>query len=152
MLIADPVIKDPVIRCNPLGFLAPAVGAIVALLERMTSDELKMRTKTFASTVVQFARRLPTDPVTNIMTRQLVRSGTGVGANYRSSCRAKSRADFISKMTTAEEEADETQYWLELLVETGTVRQENVASLLDEADQLVRIFVASIKTARLNRG
>ena len=71
----------------------------------MTPEELKTRTRAFASAVVTFARRLPSDAVTLIMTRQLVRSGTGVGANYRSSCRAKSRADFISKMTTAEEEA-----------------------------------------------
>jgi four helix bundle protein len=77
-----------------------------------------------------------------------VKSGTSVGANYRSSCRAKSRADFIAKMTTAEEEADETKYWLEILVETRIVSLEKAAALLDESDQLVRIFVASIKTAR----
>jgi four helix bundle protein len=117
----------------------------------MTPEELKKRTRAFAVAVVQFARRLPTDSVTAIMTRQLVRSGTAVGSNYRSSCRAKSRADFISKMTTAEEEADETQYWLDLLVETGTVRDDQARSLLDEADQIVRILVASIRTARRNR-
>jgi four helix bundle protein len=82
------------------------------------------------------------------MTRQLVKSGTGIGANYRSSCRAKSRADFISKMTTAEEEADEAQFWLELLVETETVTQERVAPLIDEADQIVRILVASSNAKR----
>jgi four helix bundle protein len=75
----------------------------------MTPEQLKTRTKAFAVAIVHFARHLPTDQVAIIMTRQLVRSGTGVGSNYRSSCRAKSRADFISKMTTAGEEADEAQ-------------------------------------------
>jgi four helix bundle protein len=86
--------------------------------------------------------------VTAIVARQLVKSATSVGANYRSSCRAKSRADFISKMAIAEEEADETQYWLELLVESNTVTPDTVARLLDESEQLIRIFVASIITAR----
>lgn len=101
-------------------------------------------------TIVKFAEELPRDPATAEIMRQLVRSGTRVGANYRASCRAKSRADFISKMTSAEEEADETQYWLEILVDTGTVRRHRAASLLDEADEIVRIFVASINTARRN--
>jgi four helix bundle protein len=83
-----------------------------------------------------------------VLGRQLVKSGTSVGANYRASCRAKSRADFIAKLTTAEEEADETRYWLEVLVEADLVPRESVARLLDESEQLIRIFVASIKTAR----
>jgi four helix bundle protein len=114
----------------------------------MTPAELKSRTKTFAVEVVKFARKLPTDTVTTVITRQLVGSGTSVGANYRSSCRAKSRADFVSKMTVAEEEADETQYWLEVLVESGMVTEPAVARLVDEAEQIVRILVASINTAR----
>ncbi|OLC45691.1 MAG: four helix bundle protein, partial [Acidobacteria bacterium 13_1_40CM_65_14] len=96
----------------------------------------------------KFAASLPTDPITALIARQLVKSGTSVGANYRSSCRAKSRPDFIAKLTTAEEEADETQYWLELLVEASIISQDAAVTLLDEAEQLVRIFVASIKTAR----
>jgi four helix bundle protein len=91
---------------------------------------------------------LPTDPAVVVVTRQMVKSGTSAGANYRSSCRAKSRADFVSKMTTAEEEADETQYWLDVLVDADIVKASAVAALIDEADQLVRIFVASINTAR----
>lgn len=114
----------------------------------MTADELKRRTRTFAVTIVKFAATLPADATTAVLARQLVKSGTSVGANYRSSCRSKSRADFIAKMTTAEEEADETKYWLEVLVETGTVSRDKIEALLDEGDQLVRIFVASIKTAR----
>jgi four helix bundle protein len=117
-------------------------------VRRMTPEQLKRRTKPFAVKIVRFAATLPTDIVTTTIVRQLVSSGTAVGANYRSSCRAKSRPDFISKLTTAEEEADETQYWLELLVEASIARPEAVAVLVDEAEQLVRIFVASIKTAR----
>jgi four helix bundle protein len=118
---------------------------------RMTPDELKDRTKTFAVQIVEFTKGLPKDPATSVVTKQLIKSATGVAANYRAACRAKSRADFISKLGTTEEEADETEYWLTILVEKGTVRQEHVALLLDEADQLVRIIVASIKTARRNR-
>jgi len=116
----------------------------------MTSEEMKKRTKRFAIAIVRFAQTLPKDSITAIMTRQLVKSGTSVGANYRSSCRAKSAADFISKMTTAEEEGDETLFWLEVLVEAEIARAAEVAGLLDEADQLVRIIVASIKTKRAN--
>jgi four helix bundle protein len=123
-------------------------GAAIACFASVTPDELKRRTKAFAVNGVKFARTLPTDLATAILARQLVKSATSVGANYRASCRAKSRADFVSKMTTAEEEADETQYWLELLVDTGTVPSEAVASLVEEGEQLTRIFVASIKTAR----
>jgi len=114
----------------------------------MTTDELKHRTKTFAVEIVKFARRLPHDNATAHAARQLVKSGTAVGANYRASCRAKSGADFISKMTTVEEEADETLYWLEVLVETDTVSAKAVWMLMNEAGQLLRIVVASIKTAR----
>jgi len=114
----------------------------------MTPHELRERTKRFAVNVVAFARTLRADDVTAVITRQLVKSATSVGANYRSSCRAKSRPDFVVKMTLAEEEADETQYWLEILVETGFVKRDAVARLMDEAEQLVKIFVASINTAR----
>ena len=114
----------------------------------MTPEDLKRRTKAFAIKIIQFARTLPSDTVAIVMVRQLVRSGMSVGANYRSSCRAKSDRDFISKLTTAEEEADESQYWLEVLVDSKIARAEAVAPLIDEADQLVRIFVASIRTTR----
>jgi four helix bundle protein len=118
------------------------------LIGRVTKDELIKRTKVFAVAVVKLVRTLPTDVATTVMSRQLVKSGTAIGANYRGSCRAKSRPDFISKMTTVEEEADETLFWLEMLVETNTVRKDAVAWLLDESEQLLRIVVASIKTAR----
>jgi four helix bundle protein len=114
----------------------------------MTPDELKHRTRTFAIEIIKLARSLPNDFVSSHIARQLMRSGTSVGANYRSSCRAKSEADFISKMATVEEEADETGYWLELLIETNAVSPRAIAAVMSEAEQLVRIAVASIKTAR----
>ena len=114
----------------------------------MTPDELKHRTRTFAIEVIKLAKSLPSDFVTAHIARQLMRCGTSVGANYRSSCRAKSEADFIAKMSTVEEEADETGYWLELLVEAQVVSPKAIAAVMSEAEQLVRIAVASIKTAR----
>jgi four helix bundle protein len=114
----------------------------------MTPDELKHRTRTFAIEVIRLAKSLPSDSVTAHIARQLVKSGTSVGANYRSSCRAKSEADFVSKMSTVEEEADEAGYWLELLVETEAISPKAIAAVMSEAEQLVRIAVASIKTAR----
>jgi four helix bundle protein len=109
---------------------------------------MKHRTRTFAVEVIKLAKSLPSDFVTAHIARQLMRSATSVGANYRSSCRAKSEADFIAKMSTVEEEADETGYWLELLLDTNVVSQKAIAALMSEAEQLVRIVVASIKTAR----
>src|SRR5262245_12386259 len=123
-------------------------GAGLASITGMTADQLKKRTKTFAVAIVRFAASLPRDPITEIIARQLVRSGTSIGANYRSSCRAKSRPDFVAKLTIAEEEADETLFWLEILVDASIVRRDAVEALLDESEQLLRIFVASIKTAR----
>jgi four helix bundle protein len=114
----------------------------------MTPEELKRRSKKFAVSVFTFSRTLPTDPATLVIVRQLVKSGTSTAANYRSACRAKSKPDFVSKMATAEEEADETLFWLELLVESETVAKAAVLPLMDEANELTRIFVASIKTAR----
>jgi four helix bundle protein len=123
-------------------------GSRLAFGHRVTKEELKHRTKAFGIAAVKFGRSLPTDAITGHFALQLAKSATSVGANYRSSCRAKSRADFISKMTTVEDEGDEALFWLEVLVETETVPKEAVAPLIDEADQLVRIVVASINTAR----
>lgn len=82
----------------------------------------------------------------------MLRSGTSVGANYRAACRAKSRPDFVSKMGTVEEEADETIYWMELLIDADILKRPRILDLLDEANQIVSIVVSSIKTARAPRG
>ena len=114
----------------------------------MEATELKLRTRRFALTVIAFVEALPKDESSRVLGRQLLRSGTSVGANYRSAKRARSNADFISKMGIVEEEADECGYWLELLTESGKVSAATSASLLKEAGELVAIAVASINTAR----
>jgi four helix bundle protein len=123
-------------------------GLVLASTGAMTPQELKDRTRVFAVEIIKFVRKLPQDTAGAHLARQLVKSGTAVGANYRAACRSKSSADFISKMTTVEEEADETLYWLELLVEADIVLRRTVAAMMAEAEQLLRIVVASIKTAR----
>lgn len=116
----------------------------------MKPTDLKQRTKRFALDVIAFHDTLGKDEVSRILGRQLLRSGTSVGANYRAAKRAKSNADFISKMGIVEEEADESGYWLELLVDSGRVPAVRAEPLAREADELVAIAVASINTARRN--
>ncbi|MCX5919343.1 MAG: four helix bundle protein [Deltaproteobacteria bacterium] len=112
---------------------------------------MKQRTKLFAIAIIIFVESLPKKRTAEILGRQLLRSGTSVGANYRSACRARSAADFIAKMTIVEEEIDESIYWLELLVESKIIDIEKVQALIKEANELLAITVASIKTARKNR-
>lgn len=114
----------------------------------MTNDELKQRTKQFALRVVRMVDALPRKTSAEILGRQLLRSATSVAANYRSACRAKSRPDFISKMGTVEEEADESAFWIELVGEGGIVETAKLTGLLREANELTAIAVASIRTAR----
>ena len=114
----------------------------------MKENDLKERTKKFSVQIVKLANDLPSNKIANVLGRQLLRCGTSVGANYRSACRAKSRADFIAKMAIVEEEADEASYWLELLVEVGVIKETMVVPLMREANELVAIAVSSIKTAR----
>jgi four helix bundle protein len=115
---------------------------------KVDQDELKRRTKRFAVRVIRLTQSLPKDKAAEVIGRQLLRCATSVGANYRSACRARSQADFISKMSIVEEEADESLYWMELLVEIKLVRPDLIADLMKEADELLSISVASIKTAR----
>jgi len=109
---------------------------------------MKARTRAFALRVIRLAESLPNTPTAKVVRNQIIRCGTSVGANYRAACRAKSKADFISKMGTVEEEADETIYWMELLVDAEIVKRSCIAELLVEADQILSIVVSSIKTAR----
>ena len=114
----------------------------------MTPKQLKDRTKRFAVDIIQLCRELPTTLDGRTIGGQLIRCGTSVAANYRASCRARSRAEFLAKMGTVEEESDESLFWLELMVDCNLVSQERVARLAKEADELTAIMVASIKTAR----
>jgi four helix bundle protein len=113
-------------------------------------NDLKMRTKQFALEIIRLVEALPKDETSRILGRQLLRAGTSVGANYRAAKRAKSNADFIHKMGTVEEEADECGYWLELLVESNKIAPPKAMPLQNEANELVAITVASINTARGN--
>ncbi|HCX89474.1 MAG: four helix bundle protein [Deltaproteobacteria bacterium CG12_big_fil_rev_8_21_14_0_65_43_10] len=117
----------------------------------MNSQELKDRTKRFALKVIQSVETLPKHQAGNVIGRQLLRSATSVGANYRAACRARSRADFISKMGIVEEEADETIYWLELLVESGLINKEAIEDLIKEANELTAIFTAACKSAKAKK-
>ena len=111
-------------------------------------EELKKRTLKFGLEAISLIESLPSKATADVIGRQLLRSATSVGANYRAACRAKSTADFISKMGTVEEEADESMYWLEVLAEKKMGDQSTILTLTKEADELLRIVVSSIKTAR----
>ena len=112
---------------------------------------LKERTNAFALAIIRLVEGLPRGRTADVPGRRLLDAGTSVGANYRAACRAKSPADFISKMGIVEEEADETIYWMELLILSGLVRKSDVTNLLDEADEILAMTVSSIKTARARK-
>lgn len=113
-----------------------------------TPEAMKLRTKTFALEIIRLFSELPRNPSAQVLGRQLLRSGTSVGANYRAVCRARSRADFIAKLKIVEEEADESAYWMELLAEGNFLPQNRVMQLADEANQILAIIVSSINTVR----
>ena len=117
----------------------------------MNQEEMKRRTKQFALRVIRLVESLPRGRTADVIGNQLLRSGTSVGSNYRAACRAKSNADFISKMGTVEEETDESIYWMELLIEARIADYAKLDSLMKEANELVAITVSSIKTARRKR-
>lgn len=117
----------------------------------MTREEFKARTKAFALRAVTVAESLPSDPVSQVFVRQLVRFAASVAANYRAAVRGKSRADFIAKMCIVEEECDETLFWLEMLGDTKRLPAARISSLQREGDEILSIVVASIKTARRGR-
>ena len=115
----------------------------------MTKDELITINKKFVIEVVRLVEVLPSNRVYDAFVRQVVRSSSSIGANYRAACRAKSKADFINKLKIVEEEADETVYFLDLLQEVDSGKNKNVFErLIKEANELVSIYVASIKTIR----
>jgi four helix bundle protein len=114
----------------------------------MNSDELKDRTKKFALNIIKLANDLPKNSVGRIIETQLVKAGTSVGANYRAACRAKSNADFVYKINIVEEESDETQFWLELIIEDGLLKEDLVNPILKEAKELTAIFTSAGRTAK----
>jgi len=119
----------------------------IADLREMNPQELKEPTKQFALRVMRLVDALPNTPKGKAIAGQLVRSGTSVAANYRAACRGPSKAEFISKLGVAEEEADETTLWLDLIIADRILPEKKVASLLREANELVAIMAASYISA-----
>ena len=112
---------------------------------------MKKRTKNFAKEIILLCRKLPNNREGNLIGNQIFRSETSVAANYRSACRAKSKPDFIAKLSIVEEEADETLFWLELIKEMEILQMPEIDALMKENDEIISIIVSSIKTARKNK-
>ena len=113
----------------------------------MKSAELQQRTKGFALRVLKLIEQLPNTIGGRVLANQVARSATSIGANYRAACRARSRAEFASKLGTVAEEADESLYWLELIRDGNFVAEKKLASLVSEADELTAIFTAGRRTS-----
>jgi four helix bundle protein len=110
--------------------------------------DLRSRTKTFALRIVRLYSALPKTTVAQVLGKQLLRSGTSVGAHYREAYRSRSDAEFISKIEGGMQELEETIYWIELLVESGTVKAEKLHSLIEEANTLMAILVSCVKKVK----
>lgn len=117
----------------------------------MNENELKTRTKQFGLRVMNLVTVLPKTTDGRAIGSQLVRSGTSVGANYRAACRSRSKAEFIAKIGVVVEEADESAFWLELIMDGGILKPELVSPLHEEAEDLTAIFAASCRTAKTNK-
>lgn len=117
----------------------------------MNSDEMKKRTKSFAIRIIRLVETLPKRKTADVISRQLLRSATSVAANYRAACRARSTAEFIAKLGIVEEEADESIFWMELLVDTEIMEKKKLDNLINEGNELLSIVVSSIKTTRKNK-
>jgi four helix bundle protein len=116
----------------------------------MTREEMRKRTKVYANRVVKLCSALPGNWIAQTLGKQLLRSGTSVGANYRAVCRAKSNSDFINKLRIVEEECDESLFWMEMLVDNDFVKALLLGGLMKEADEILAIVVSSAKTARIS--
>ena len=114
----------------------------------MDERQFKERTKKLALRVIRMVETLPRGYAAEVIGKQLIRSATSVGANYRAACRGKSTADVIAKLGIVEEEADESLYWMELLIESGLVSESKLTNLMAETHEIVAMTVASIKTLR----
>lgn len=113
----------------------------------MNQEDLKQRTKNFALRVIRLVEAMPSTITGKTIANQIIRSGTSIAANYRAACRARSKAEFISKLGIVVEESDETAFWLEMIIDGGILSRERIDPLLSEANELAAIFVASRKTA-----
>ena len=111
-------------------------------------EQIKYRTKQIGLEVIKLIDELPNKPSVWTVAKQIVKSSTSIGANYRAACRAKSTPDFLNKLKIVEEEADETIYWLEILMESNLILRERVSGLLSETNEILSIIVASINTVK----
>ena len=116
------------------------------------ATDLRVRTKKFALRIIKLYQNLPHSGEAQVIGKQVLRSGTSVGAQYREACRAKSPADFVNMMTGALKELDETVYWLELLVEGEIIPDIKLENLQNETNELIALFVSSINTSKRNHG
>ena len=116
----------------------------------VNKDDLKDRTKQYALRVIRLVKAIPNTTEGRAIGGQLIRSGTSVGANYRAVCRARSKAEFISKLGIVIEEADESAFWLELIIESGLLKKELVQSLFQETNEIIAIMVSSKNSASKN--
>lgn len=114
----------------------------------MNPEEFRSRTKQYALRIIRMAESLPNTQAGREIRGQLIRCGCSVGANYRAVCRSRSRAEFIAKKGIAEEECDESLYWMELLVEAGLAKSEKLTNLMKEGNEILSMIVVSRKTAR----
>jgi len=117
----------------------------------MDTDAMKSRTRAFALRVIKLVDSLPPGRVSEVLGKQLLRSATSVGANYRAARRSRSRAEFVSKLGIVEEEVDESSYWLELLADSGVVRASRLDELRTECDEITAIVVATIRSTKGTR-
>ena len=117
----------------------------------MTEKELKIRTRKFAIDVLNFVDKLPNRRSANIIGNQLGRSASSLAANYRAACRGRSHAEFVAKIGVAEEESDESVFWLDITPETKNASAQEILPLLKEARELTAIFTAACKTAKQNK-
>jgi four helix bundle protein len=112
----------------------------------MTNEQLKVRTKKFSIMVIDLVEKMPSTISTRVILNQIIKSATSVGANYRAVCRARSDREFVAKMNIVLEEADETLFWLEIIIDKDWIKKSNVEEIWKEGNELTAIFVSSLKT------
>lgn len=117
-------------------------------MQEKRAEDLKLRTKRFAIDVVKYYQAMPESGFKYTVGKQFIRSGTSVGANYRSACRGRSKAEFLAKLGICEEECDEVMFWLELIIESNDINPKETKRLYLEAEELLKIFVSSINTGK----
>jgi len=151
----NPQLQKPEVKLQTLKPTIPSVRAVTAdrvsqkLIPNVKQfEELQERTRRFALRIIKLYRSLPKTDEARIVGKQVLRSGTSIGANYRAACGARSRAEFVAKLGIVLKEADETAFWLELMKDAGIFPEAKLRQIVQEAKELVSIFVTSVRTAK----